>query len=634
MNLTRAKSPRVLAGLMGTAMILAVGLAPGSAIADDKGSEAGRQVAAAKAQAKARGKSLDPATTRTRHQRLKAEPSGTTVGLVVGFKSGVSATASAQSLSAVGLRAAAANPLAALRAHRVTVARADSAKVAAELRADPAVAFVETDGVAHATEVTPNDPLYADQSELRQITVPAAWDRTTGSAVTVAVIDTGVTSIGDVTGAVLAGRDFVNNDNDPVDDEGHGTAVASLIAGRGNNGVGMAGVCWQCRILPVKVLNSAGSGSYSNIAAGIVYAADRGAKIINISLGGYSTGVILQNAVNYAVGKGAALYASAGNDLLSDRLYPAAYAGVTAVGGTGDDGERYIDCWIVCTGSNWGSDWVDIAAPFCSVALNLAGFANDTGGAGDQSDNYTTFCGTSGSAPLVSGVAALVKSNNPNANAWSLNNSLTSTAVLRVYKSFFRYGEIRADRAVVTVDGTAPRVTGATPANNTRFRGIVTLGATGVSDTGGSGLSRGALYVDGKYAGQDYSAPFSVKYNSGRRNGTVRFQWRVYDRAGNSAVYNRSLIADNTGPKVAVTSAPKNGAKVKGTVTVKASASDPSGVNRVELLINGKVVARDYKAGYAFKIKVSKYGKKIKMQVRSYDRVGNAAVTPARTWKH
>jgi len=623
----------VLAGLMGIAVVLAVGLAPGSAIADDKGSEAAKQEATAKAKAKERGKAPDPAATRARRQQPQTEPSGTTVGLVVGFKSDVSATASARSLSAAGLKASAANPLAALHAHRVTVARADSAKVAAELRADPAVAFVETDGVAQATDVTPNDPAYPDQTELRQITVPAAWDKTTGSAVTVAVVDTGVTPIGDLTGAVLPGRDFVNNDNDPVDDEGHGSAVASLIAGRGNNGVGMAGACWQCKILPVKVLGATGSGSYSNIAAGIVYAAGQGAKIINISLGGYSTATVLQNAVNYALGKGAALYASAGNDLLSNRLYPAAYDGVIAVGGTGDDGERYIDCWFICTGSNWGSDWVDIAAPFCTVALNLAGFANDTGGTGDESDNYTTFCGTSASAPMVSGVAALVKSNHPNANAWSLNNSLTSTAVLRVYKSFFRYGEIRADRAVVTVDNTAPRITGATPANNVRFRGTVTVGAAGVSDAGGSGLGRGVLYADGKYVGQDYSAPFSVKYNSGRRNGTVKLQWRVYDRAGNSAIYNRSLIADNTGPKVKVTSAPKNGAKVKGTVTVKASASDPSGVSRVELLINGKVVAKDYKAGYAFKVKVSKYGKKIKMQVRSYDKVGNVAYAPARTWK-
>jgi len=276
---------------------------------------------------------------------------------------------------------------------------------------------------------------------------------------------------------------------------------------------------------------------------------------------------------------------------------------------------------------------VDIAAPFCTVALNLAGFPNDTDGTGDESDNYTTFCGTSASAPMVSGVAALVKSHNPKATAWSLNNSLTSTAVLRQYKSFFRYGEIRADRAVVTVDHTAPRITGATPADKARFRGVVTVGATGVSDAGGSGLNRGVLYADGKYVGQDYSTPFSVKYNSGKRNGTVKLQWRVYDRAGNSTVYNRSLIADNAGPKVKVTSAPRNGAKVKGTVTVKASAGDPSGVNRVELLINGKVVAKDNKAGYSFKVRVSKYGKKIKMQVRSYDKVGNVAYTSARTWK-
>jgi archaellum component FlaF (FlaF/FlaG flagellin family) len=142
-----------------------------------------------------------------------------------------------------------------------------------------------------------------------------------------------------------------------------------------------------------------------------------------------------------------------------------------------------------------------------------------------------------------------------------------------------------------------------------------------------------SLYVDGKYIGRDATAPYAVKYNSGKRNGTVKAQWRVYDRAGNSAVYNRSLIADNAAPKVKITSGPKNGAKVKGTVTVKASASDASGINRVELLINGKVVAKDTTSGYSFKIKVSKYGKKIKVQLRAVDKVGNTATTTTRTWK-
>jgi len=633
MSLTPLKSPRILAGLTGTAVILAMGLVPGSAMADDGNSMAALKRAAI-AKAKDKGKAPSPAVLRAERRSQQAQPSGTTVGLVVGFKPSAGAAASARSLSAAGLKAPAANPLAALNARSVTVARADSARIAAELRADPAVAYVETDGVAQATDVIPNDPSYPLQTELPQITVPTAWEKTTGSAaVTVAVVDTGVTELGDLTGAVLPGKDFVNNDSAPLDDEGHGSAVASLIAGRGNNGVGIAGACWQCKILPVKVLNAAGSGSFSNIAAGVVYAADQGAKIINMSLGGYTPGTVLENAVKYALSKGAVIFASAGNDFLPNRLYPAAYTGVTAVGGTDEDGDPFVSCWIVCSGTNYGDDWVDVAAPYCTIALNLTGFANDTGGTDVDNDDYGLFCGTSAAAPMVSGVAALVKSQHPKANAWSLNNSLASTAFPSRYTDFVKYGEIRAGRAIDTVDETAPKITGAKPAQNTRFRGTVTVWASGVTDAGGAGLSHAALYIDGKWVGQDTTAPFSVKYNSGKRNGTVKAQWRVFDRAGNSAVYNRSLIADNAAPKVTITSGPKNNAKVKGTVTLKASASDASGIARVELLINGKVVAKDTAAAYSFKIKVSKYGKKFKVRLRAIDKVGNIAYTPVRTWK-
>ena len=107
----------------------------------------------------------------------------------------------------------------------------------------------------------------------------------------------------------------------------------------------------------------------------------------------------------------------------------------------------------------------------------------------------------------------------------------------------------------------------------------------------------------------------------------------MFDRAGNSGSYSRTLIADNRTPTVKITSGPRNGAKVKGTVTVKVSASDASGINRVELLINSKVVAKDTAAAYSFKIKASKYGKKMKVQVRAVDKVGNAATSASRTWK-
>ena len=621
-------------------MVATVGLLPGSASADDTGTDvASRKRAAAGGKAPAGDSKLLAAAKAAAEKsaaRKKAD-AGDAVHLVVGFKPGVGAGAATQSLGAAGVRAKADAALATLGARRVTVPAAASAGTVAELRADPDVAFVEKDGIVRATAVTPDDTFYSYQTELPQITVPSAWDLTTGSAaVTIAVLDTGVTNLGGELGdALVPGWDYVNWDDDAADDEGHGSAVAALIAGRGNNGAGTAGVCWQCKILPVKVLDSLGNGSMANVASGIVYAADRGVQVINVSLGGYESSTVLQQAVTYARSKGILVVASAGNEAVRDKLYPAAYTDALAVGGTAIDSDWFVDYdpALGFYGSNYGADWVDVAAPWCTVAPSLAGFGNDSGGTDVNDDNYGYFCGTSASAPLVSGIAALVKSRYPAATVWSLQNSLTRTARPTATTDFTAFGEVRAGTAVTTVDTTAPKVTGATPKQSTRFRGAVTVGATGVSDTGGAGMSYGALYADGKYVGRDNTTPYAVKYNSGRLNRTVKLQWKVYDRAGNSAVYNRSLIADNKVPTVKITSGPKNGAKVKGTVTVKASASDTAGIARVELLINGKVVAKDTKSAYSFSVKVSKYGKKIKVQVRAFDKVGNAASTSARTWK-
>ncbi|RZU51128.1 subtilisin family serine protease [Krasilnikovia cinnamomea] len=549
------------------------------------------------------------------------------VRLVVGFRSGDGLEGSAHRLAAAGLRLKGTQRLAAkLRARTLTVPAGDAARIKARLQADGNVAFVEVSRKFSKLDVTPDDPRFTGQSELGQIHVPAAWETTTGAAGTVvAVVDTGVTPVGDLAGATLPGWDFANNDADPSDDEGHGSEVASVIAARGNNGAGIAGVCWQCRILPVKVLDHKGEGFDDNIADGIVYAADHGAKVINLSLGAPGgASRLLQMATDYARAKGAVVIAAAGNDALPEINYPAGNAGVLAVGGTDAAGNRFVvnvpEAGDV--GSNYGASWVDVAAPFCTTAQTRTG-------------GYDTFCGTSASTPLVSGVAALVKSHDPAANLWSVERALTSTAQ-PLSDNWLRYGEVRADRAVrLPVDHTAPTVGGATPANKTKFRGTVTVSATSVSDNaGGSGVDHASLYADGKFVGADYSAPFSVKYRSGSRNGTVKLQWKVFDRAGNAATYNRNLVADNLAPTLKWKSGPANNKKVRGKVTVKASASDAgSGILRVELWINGKLAKSDAKAGYSFVVNTAKYGKKIKVQLRARDKVGNLRSSSTRTWK-
>ena len=257
--------------------------------------------------------------------------------------------------------------------------------VLAALQRNKDVEYAEPDFEAQALG-TANDPYYTggNQWYLSKIQAPGAWDYSTGSSgVIVGIIDTGVlTSHPDLAGKVLAGYDFVNNDADASDDNGHGTAAAGATSAASNNLAGMASVAWGNPILPVKVLGADGSGTYSGIANGITWAADKGARIINLSLGGTSSSRTLQDAVNYAWNKKAVLVAAAGNNGNDTALYPAACSNVVAVSATNSSDSR--PSW-----SNYGS-YVDVAAPGESI-LTLYG-----------ADSYAYWNGTSFSSPVAS----------------------------------------------------------------------------------------------------------------------------------------------------------------------------------------------------------------------------------------
>ena len=250
----------------------------------------------------------------------------------------------------------------------------------------PGVLWAEPDFIASAFG-TPNDPWYSQQWALPKIQAPQAWDKTVGSGI-LAIVDTGVSQHPDLGGKVLPGYDFVNNDTSADDDNGHGTLVAGVAAAIGNNNIGIAGVCWGCQILPIKVLGANGSGPYSAIAQGIVYAVDHGARVINMSLGGSSPSNTLEEAVNYAWGKNVLPVAAAGNSGSSVPSYPAACANVLAVGAT-DQNDR------LASFSSYGSH-VHIAAPGVSILGTTRG-----GG-------YSSASGTSMACPIVTGLAGLV----------------------------------------------------------------------------------------------------------------------------------------------------------------------------------------------------------------------------------
>jgi thermitase len=262
---------------------------------------------------------------------------------------------------------------------------------------------------------TSEDPVVRQQWALRAIQAPEAWDITTGSDLTIAIIDTGVSSSHpDLEGRVLDGYDFYNNDHDASDDEGHGTYTAGVAAADGDNGVGIAGVCWSCRILPVKVLGSRGQGDDATIAAGIRWAADQGARIISMSLGGDEDTQVLRDAVTYARQRGALLIAASGNGQASGNLpaYPAAYAEVLAVSAT--DGSDTV------TGFSTTGDFVDISAPGVGVWSS----AWDP----DQGDTYAAANGTSAACPYVAGAAALILSVRPDLSADQVAQVLVRSA--------------------------------------------------------------------------------------------------------------------------------------------------------------------------------------------------------------
>jgi subtilisin family serine protease len=290
----------------------------------------------------------------------------------------------------------------------------DPGILASELAASPLVAYAEPNHT-RALMRTPNDAVIGQQWALSSIHAFEAWDITTGGDITIALLDTGVSrSHPDLKGKLLPGYDFANDDDDPSDDEGHGTYTAGVAAANSDNGAGIAGICWQCKILPVKVLNRRGQGQDASIARGLRWAVDQGARIISMSLGGPDDTQVIRDAVAYAHDHNVLLVAASGNGHADGNKpnYPAAYPNVLAVSATGrNDG---------VTGFSTTGDYVGISAPGVGVWSTLW-----TPG---QGDTYGAANGTSAACPHVAGAAALVLSVRPELSADQVAEILEASA--------------------------------------------------------------------------------------------------------------------------------------------------------------------------------------------------------------
>lgn len=309
----------------------------------------------------------------------------------------------------------------------------------------------------HTKMVFPNDPAYygSDQWGLDKIQAPKAWGITSGSSqVIIAVIDTGVDlDHPDLQAKIVAGWDFVNNDDQADDDNSHGTHVAGIAAAATNNNLGIAGVSWDARIMPIKVLNSGGNGYMSDVISGMEYAADHGAQVLNLSLGGIVTSgeaQSLQTAVNYARSRGAVVIAAAGNCgsgcLIGSQyyynpyMYPASCQNVVGVAAT-----TTTDGWASFSEHN---TYVDISAPGVSIYSTVPG-------------GYNYKQGTSMATPFVSGLAALILSRWPDYTPSQVETALYNNADdLTSYPGssgrddYFGYGRINAYQTLLYGAGT------------------------------------------------------------------------------------------------------------------------------------------------------------------------------------
>ncbi len=348
--------------------------------------------------------------------------------VVIRFRSGVAANAQARLLRRIG-----AKPREHIAQLGIVVVKVASlTRAQAKLEASPLVMHATRDEILHVmgSAPSPNDAFFSYEWGFRHAGFSNVWRPPNGRRpVIVAVIDTGVDATQpDLAGVVRPQIDLVDGGSSTGDDNGHGTAVAGVIAALANNGVGGAGVCSACSILPIKTMGSNGNGDLATVAAGIVKAADMRARVIDLSLGGPQGLDALAQAIAYANSKGAVVVAAAGNSGLATPYFPANYPGVLSVAGSNQSDRLY----------SWSEHgpWIAVSAPGCNVAPLVHG-------------GYGQFCGTSSATPLVAGLAGIIIAAHPGATNVRVTSAIEETA--KRIRASVHFGRISAAAALAAV---------------------------------------------------------------------------------------------------------------------------------------------------------------------------------------
>lgn len=440
----------------------------------------------------------------------------------------------------------------------------------ATLNASPSVQYAEPNYIWSIDQVVPNDPQYPSQYHLNNsgqgggragadIRAQQAWTLQTGTRVVIAVIDTGVnynhpdlqnniwSNPGEIAGNGVdddrngfvddtRGWDFANNDNNPIDDNRHGTHVAGIIAAQGNNATGVSGVNWSAQIMPLKFMTATGSGTSANAIRAINYAVAKGAKISNNSWGGGAFSQALQDAITAAEQAGHLFVAAAGNSASNNDTtpsYPASYANaniISVASTTNTDG--------LSTFSNFGARTVDLGAPGQGILSTVLGTTT------------ATLSGTSMASPVVAGVAGLLLASNGSLSLTALRNGILSSVdpVPALSGRTVTGGRVNAFRALQAIGaGTAPPPS-APPATT----------ALAVSPAGAR-IAAGAQIV------------FSAS------GGTAPYSWSVANAAiGTINATTGTFVAGAAGGVTTVTARDAAGASASQSVTVTPLAIAPN----------------------------------------------------------
>ena len=466
--------------------------------------------------------------------------------------------------------------------------------VANALAHHPNIKFAEVDRLV-APALTPNDADYGSEWHLQTINAPIAWNTSVGSGVTVAILDSGIDATHpDLVGQLVPGWNFYDNNSNTADVYGHGTMVAGVVAARGNNSIGVAGVAWGAKLMPVRVTDTSGIGTLSAFANGLTYAADHGARIANLSFPVQSSSST-QAAAQYFVNKGGVVFNSAGNYGALDSTPPSnSLVSVSATANTD----------VIASWSSYGP-YVKLSAPGVGIWTTSLG-----GG-------YSAVSGTSFSSPLSAAVAALMMSVNPSLAPSQIVSLLESSAVdlgSPGYDYDYGYGRVNAAAAVIAAaqakaaDVQPPSVAITSPTGGT-VSGIVPINVTASDNVG---VTRVDLLVSGTLLASDASAPYAFSWDSTALAGSsASLVARAYDAAGNATSSAPVVVsvgggatppspADTTPPTVAITS-PGNSSVVTGVVNVNVKAGDNVAVASLSVYVDGKVVGTGNSASISYK---------------------------------